>query len=71
MENQLHWIRDLTYDEDHHQSRTGNAPQVMASLRNLALTILRLTGHTTIATAIRHHARNPERPLHAIMKLGC
>ncbi|WP_261566802.1 hypothetical protein [Frankia gtarii] len=34
----------------------------MANLRNLALTILRLTGRTTIATAIRHHSRNPQTP---------
>jgi hypothetical protein len=37
-----------------------------ASLRNLAITILRLTGHTSIA-ALRHHARRPSRPLQTIM----
>jgi hypothetical protein len=40
---------------------------VMATLRNLALTILRLTGHASIAAALRHHARRPERPLRTIM----
>lgn len=29
--------------------RTGNAPRVMASLRNLAISLLRLDGHTNIA----------------------
>ncbi|MEX5638079.1 ISAs1 family transposase, partial [Parafrankia sp. FMc2] len=48
-----------------------NAPQVMASLRNLAIAILRLTGVTNIAAGIRHHARRPERPLETIMKLAC
>ena len=38
----------------------------MASLRNLAITIVRLTGETSIA-ALRHHARRPGRPLQAIM----
>ena len=28
----LHWIRDVVFTEDHHQLRTGNAPQVMATL---------------------------------------
>ena len=39
----------------------------MASLRNLAITILRLTGQASIAAALRHHARRPGRPLHTIM----
>jgi hypothetical protein len=38
----------------------------MASLRNLAIAILRLTGHTSIAAALRYHARQPGRPLQTI-----
>ena len=45
------------------QVRTGNAPQVMAALRNLAITALRLAGITTITAAMRDHARNPDKPL--------
>jgi hypothetical protein len=30
--------RDNLFDEDRSQVRTGNAPQVMAALRNLAIT---------------------------------
>jgi len=71
IENRLHWVRDVTFDEDHHRARTGNSPQVMASLRNLALSILRLTGATNIAQALRHHVRHPERPLATITSLDC
>lgn len=71
VENRLHWVRDVTFGEDLSQVRTGNAPQVMASLRNLAIAVLRLTGVTNIAAGIRHHARRPERPLETIMKLAC
>ncbi|MCK9921351.1 ISAs1 family transposase [Frankia sp. AgPm24] len=71
IENRLHWVRDVAYDEDHHRARTGNTPQVMASLRNLAITSLRLTGTTNITQALRHHARRPERPLATIMNLNC
>jgi hypothetical protein len=39
----------------------------MASLRNLAVTILWLAGATSIAAALRHCARRPARPLRAIM----
>jgi predicted transposase YbfD/YdcC len=67
IEDSLHWIRDVTYDEDRSQIRTRNGPRVMASLRNLVIGILRLAGHASIASALRHHARRPSRPLQTIM----
>jgi hypothetical protein len=39
----------------------------MASLRNTAITLLRLTGWTNIAAATRHHARNPEGTIKYIL----
>jgi hypothetical protein len=63
IENRLHWVRDVTYQEDKSLVRTGNAPRVMASLRSLAIGLLRLDGHASIAAANRHHARNPQRTL--------
>jgi len=68
IEDRLHWVRDVTYDEDRSQVRTGTGPRVMASLRNLAITILRLAGVVNIAAALRHHARRPHRPLRTIMR---
>ena len=62
IENQLHWVRDVTYGEDLSAARTGAGPHVMATLRNLAISILRLAGHARIATALRHCARDPVRP---------
>jgi predicted transposase YbfD/YdcC len=62
----LHHIRDVTYAEDASQVRTGNAPRTMASLRNLAIGILRHRGWTNTAQALRHHARDPWRPLTAL-----
>ncbi len=64
IENGLHWVRDVTFAEDLSQVRTGAAPQVMATLRNLAISIHRLAGATNIAAALRHHARDALRPLH-------
>ncbi len=66
IEVQLHWVRDVDFDEDRSQVRTANGPRVMATLRNLAISILRLTQHTNIAAALRHHARQPHRPLQTI-----
>lgn len=53
IENSLHWVRDETFGEDRSQIRSGNAPRVMATIRNLAITILRRSGATNIAKAIR------------------
>jgi len=63
IENRLHWVRDVTYQEDKSLVRTGNAPRVMASLRSLAISLLRLDGQSNIAAANRHHARDPQRTL--------
>jgi len=59
IENQLHWVRDVTFDEDRSQVRSGNIPQVMAALRNTAIGIMRLAGETNIAAACRRFAAQP------------
>lgn len=61
IENRLHWVRDVTFDEDRSHVRTGNAPHVMATLRNITIGLLRLTGWNNIAAALRHHARDPAK----------
>ena len=63
----LHWVRDVTFDEDRHQLRTGHGPQVMATLRNTAISLLRLAGYTKIATALRHHGRLTSRPIELLL----
>jgi predicted transposase YbfD/YdcC len=59
IENRLHWVRDETLGEDRSQVRTGAAPQVMAALRNLTLTLLRRQGFANIAAALRTFAGRP------------
>jgi predicted transposase YbfD/YdcC len=63
IENRLHWIRDVVFDEDHSQIRTAAGPAVMATLRNLAISMHRLAGATNIAAACRHVGRHPNRVL--------
>ena len=58
IENSLHWVRDVTFDEDRSQVRKGNGPRVMATLRNLAISVLRLAGASSIAKALRWCARH-------------
>lgn len=57
----LHWTRDMTYDEDRCRIRTGSGPRVMATLRNLAISLLRLYFPGTVAQANRLLAFQPQR----------
>ena len=70
IENRVHWVRDVTFDEDRSQVRTGSAPQIMAALRNLTISVIRLAGETNIAAALRRHAVHPSRPLALIGAVG-
>ncbi len=66
IENSLHWVRDVTFDEDRSQVRTKSAPRVMATLRNLAISLLRLAHQPNIAKALRYYAAKPHRTLGVI-----
>lgn len=59
IENKLHWVRDVTFDEDRSTVRSGHAPQVMAAFRNLTISVLRLQQVTNIAAALRKYAAQP------------
>lgn len=56
IENQLHYVRDVTFGEDASQTRLGNGPQVMAALRNTVIGLIRSTGTHRIASALRRYA---------------
>jgi predicted transposase YbfD/YdcC len=59
IENRLHWVRDVTFDEDRSQVRSGYIPQVMAAFRNAAISVMRLSGASNIAAACRRYAAKP------------
>jgi predicted transposase YbfD/YdcC len=65
IENGLHWVRDVTFDEDRSQVRTGTLPRVLATLRNLAISAIRhaASRSVNIAAATRQLARDPGRTL--------
>lgn len=66
IENRVHWVRDVTFDEDRCRVRKGAVAQIMAALRNLAITLLRRAGAKNIAAALRHCARYVEKALRLI-----
>ena len=71
IENKLHWVRDVTFDEDRSQIRTGAAPQATAACRNLAIALLRRSGGTNIAAACRTYAARPLHAIALVASIGC
>ena len=63
IENGLHYVRDVTFAEDASRIRTGSGPRIMASLRNLAIAVLRRAGYTNIAEGLRWASYNFNHPL--------
>ncbi len=70
IENRLHWVRDVTFDEDRAQIRTGAAPQAVAACRNLVIALLRRAGTRNIAAALRTHAGRPAAAIRLIVTDG-
>ena len=70
IENGLHWCRDMDWDEDRSQVRSGAAPEVMAAGRNLALGLLRHQGHTNLAAALRTFAGRPRAAVQLVLAAG-
>lgn len=53
IENSLHYVKDVTFNEDRLKIRTGNAPQNMSLLRTLVINIFRNKGFSNIVQATR------------------
>lgn len=70
IENRLHYVRDVTFGEDRSQTRCGAAPQVLATCRNLALSLLRRAGATNVAAALRTYASRPRGAVDLVLS-GC
>ena len=66
IDNRLHGVRDVTFDEDRSRVREGAGAQVMASIRNLAISLLRIAGARYIAPALRRCARSDSHTLRLI-----
>ncbi len=63
IENRLHYVRDVTFGEDACRVRTGQAPQNLAAIRNLAVTVLNHAGWKNKAAALRRYAAQPHEAL--------
>jgi predicted transposase YbfD/YdcC len=61
IENRLHYVRDVCFGEDRSRISTGNAPQILAALRNVVITLIHRTGSSQIAASRRHFASHPHQ----------
>ncbi|WUH90248.1 ISAs1 family transposase [Streptomyces sp. NBC_00433] len=66
----LHHVRDVTFAEDASKIRTGSAPRAMATLRNLAIALMRQAGWTNIAAATDHYRSRPDHAT-TLLKTTC
>jgi hypothetical protein len=63
IENELHYVRDVTLGEDGCRVRKGSAPQVLAAVRNAVIHLLGGLGAPSCASAIRRFNAHPEEAL--------
>ena len=61
IETRLHYVRDMAYDEDRSQVRTESGPQVMATLRNTAIGLIRRMNLPNIQRTLQHLGRRPDQ----------
>jgi predicted transposase YbfD/YdcC len=70
IENRSHYVRDVSFREDRSRLRSGNAPQILAALRNLAITLIHRFGSSHIAATRRHFASCPQDALALLSQKG-
>jgi predicted transposase YbfD/YdcC len=63
IENCVHYVKDVTLEEDRSPIHLGNGPSVLAILRDLALNILHQAGFRAIASRLRYNSSHPEAAL--------
>lgn len=59
IENRVFYVRDETFGEDRCRVRSGSAPMILSTLRNVTLNLLHEQGTPNIAAALRRHAAHP------------
>jgi predicted transposase YbfD/YdcC len=63
IENRLHYVRDVSFREDRSRLRTGNAPQILAAMRNLVIALIHRQGSSQVAATRQHFASCPQEAL--------
>lgn len=70
IENNLHWVLDVVFAEDHNRSRCDNAPENLSVVRKLALSILNASSYNApIRRKMLHAAWNNDYLLSLILHM--
>jgi predicted transposase YbfD/YdcC len=56
IENCVHWVRDVVFEEDRATTRTGDAPRALAAFRNLAISVIRYFRGPEITASREYYA---------------
>ncbi len=67
IENELHYRRDVTFQEDATRLKAWTAAQVLAIINNLVLALLVHAGPGTVPQARRHYAAHPDEALKLVL----
>ena len=67
IENQLHYVRDVTLGEDACRVRKGRGPELLAALRNTANYLLERVKAPSKAAATRRFAAHPHEAIRLVL----
>ena len=67
IENKIHWVLDVTFNEDHSQIRCLNGPMIMTCLRRFAISFLRIHQIKNIAEAFRNLWAKPHQAFNTLI----
>lgn len=68
IENRLHWVRDTVFGEDRCRVHSGQAPHVLAAMRNLTISLLHLAGFPSVTEGLRHYATHQRAATYLVSK---
>ena len=66
IENGLHYVKDVTMGGDKSTVHYDNGPNIMAALRNTAVSLLRHAGFSTFAARLRYNSTHPQAALEVL-----
>jgi predicted transposase YbfD/YdcC len=70
IENGVFHVRDVTLGEDDCRVRTGAAPMILSTMRNVVLNLLNKLGVTNKAAVLRRHCAHPAEALALVQPSG-
>jgi len=68
IENELHNVRDMAFDEDRCRVRNHRKAQILAAIRNTAISLLRHAGFANITEGREWCSEERSRPLSLLLK---